>query len=78
MGLVFGQAQGAWSSPLLWSGWLSSSSTETLHKYIQICASNNLLKATKERKKEIKPKLFRLNGLPIIKKNFEKLIKRTK
>ena len=35
-GMVFGPAQGAWSAPLLWSGWLSSSSTATQHRYIQI------------------------------------------
>ncbi len=33
---VFGQAQGAWSGPLLWSGWLSGSSTATPHRFIQV------------------------------------------
>ncbi len=34
MGWVYGPAQGAWSGPLLWSGWLSSSSTTTPHRFI--------------------------------------------
>ena len=34
IGWVFGQAQGALSGPLLWSGWVSSSSTD--HRFIQI------------------------------------------
>ena len=35
---VFGPAQGSWpgSGSLLWSGWLSSSSTATPHRYKQI------------------------------------------
>ncbi len=28
-GIGFGQAQGAWSGPLLWPGWLSRSSSTT-------------------------------------------------
>ena len=36
MGWVFGQVQGAWFGPLLWSGWLSSSSTATPHRFIHI------------------------------------------
>ena len=36
MAWVFGQAQGARSGPLLWSGGLSISSTATPHRFIQI------------------------------------------
>ena len=36
MGWVFGQGQGALPVPLLWSGWLLSSSSTTPHKCIQI------------------------------------------
>ncbi len=36
MGWVFEQAQGVWSGPLLWSGWLLSSSAATPHRFLQI------------------------------------------
>ena len=43
IGWVFGQAQGAWSGPLLWSGWLSGSSTATPHRFIQIHMTHTLV-----------------------------------
>ncbi len=36
MGWFFGQVQDAWSGPLLWSEWLSSSSNATPYRIIQI------------------------------------------
>ena len=36
MGWVYGQEQGAWSGPLLWSRWLSGSGTATPHRLKQI------------------------------------------
>ncbi len=42
MGWVFGRMQGAQSGPLLWSGWLSSSSTATPHRYIHIQIHTNI------------------------------------
>ena len=40
MGLVSWQVQGVWSGPLLWSGWLLSSSTKTPQTFIQIHLTN--------------------------------------
>ena len=36
MGWAIRQAQGAWSGPLFWLGWLLSSSTAIPHRFIQV------------------------------------------